>query len=70
MRLRTIGTAYREIVENDPDTAISQWFIRKLVTEGAIPSEKSGNKYIIDLDKLEEYLDENTGKYVAERRGR
>lgn len=61
MRLRTIGTAYREIVENDPNTAVTKWLVRKLVVEGVIPSEKAGNKYIIDLDKLESYLDKNTG---------
>lgn len=66
MRLRTIGTAYREIVEKDPNTAITQWLIRKLVIEGVIPSKKSGNKYIIDLDELEKHLNNTTSAIAQE----
>lgn len=55
-RIRTIPQAVKEIKASDPDTAIKEYTIRKLVIDGAIPSTKSGTKYLIDLDVLQDYL--------------
>lgn len=57
MRIRTIQSAYREIKASDPDTAVTEYTIRKLVVDGVIPSTKSGTKYLIDLDRLQKYLE-------------
>lgn len=57
MRIRTISSAFKEIKENDPDTAVTEYRIRQLVIDGVIPSTKSGTKYLIDLDKLQSYLE-------------
>lgn len=56
MRIRTISQAHREIKDADPETAITEYRIRQLVVDGVIPSTKSGAKYLIDMDKLQEYF--------------
>lgn len=55
-RIRSIDDAYKLLVEEDPDTAVTKYFIRKLVTEGTIPSFKTGNKHLLDVDVLHSYL--------------
>lgn len=58
MRIRTIKNAYREIREQDPNTCITEWFLRQLITGGAIPSIRAGTKWLVDLDVIEEYISE------------
>lgn len=58
MRIRTIKNAYREIREQDPNTCITEWFLRQLITGGAIPSIRAGTKWLVDLDVIEEYITE------------
>lgn len=55
-RIRTIQEAYKSIKEADPDTSLSPFAIRRLILTGTIPSITAGNKYLIDLDALENYL--------------
>ena len=55
-RLRTIHEAAEELKKVDPSTAISEYHIRRLMLEGTIPHVKAGKKYLINLDKLIEYL--------------
>ena len=55
-RIRTIGKAYQEIKRTDPDSCVSEYYIRQIVMSGHIKSKKSGNRYLFDLDELEEYL--------------
>lgn len=55
-RMRTIKEAAAELREIDPNTAVTPYCIRRLVLEGAIPHVKAGNKRLINLDRLLEYL--------------
>lgn len=55
-RIRTIDQAYAEIKARDPQTALTKTGLRRLVTTHAVPSFLVGCKYMIDLDKLEAYL--------------
>ncbi|MBR0355587.1 MAG: hypothetical protein IJK35_09460 [Oscillospiraceae bacterium] len=55
-RIRTIDQAFMEIKKRDPDTALTKTGLRRLVTTHAVPSFLVGCKYMIDLDKLEAYL--------------
>ena len=55
-RMRTIAEAYKYLQKSDPDTAMNPHAIRKLILTQTIPSVKSGNKYLINLDTLEDYL--------------
>ena len=55
-QMRTINEAYKAIREEDPQTAITPHAIRRLVLDGSIPCVRAGNKYLIDLEGLKEYL--------------
>lgn len=55
-RMRTIQEAYKTIKESDPETALSPHAIRRMVLQKTIPFIQSGNKYLINLDALEEFL--------------
>lgn len=60
MRIRNVQQAFREIKENDPNTAISEYMIRKIVYSGEIPTIKTGNKRLFDMEALNEYLGGST----------
>jgi len=55
-RIRTLKEAHAEIKAADPKTAVSFNYIRKLVLSGAVPSVMAGNKYLLSMENLEEYL--------------
>jgi hypothetical protein len=55
--MRTIKSAYTEIKQIDPNTAITEWAIRKAVTEGYVPSHMVGNKYLFSIERLLQYFD-------------
>lgn len=60
MKIRTISAAYREIRIMDPNTAISEKQIRSLCHDGTIPYIKSGVRYLVNMDTLEEYFADKT----------
>ena len=55
-RIRTIQQAAAELKQNDKSTAITPYAIRQMVLCGAIPHIKAGNKYLISMEVLENYL--------------
>ncbi len=55
-RVRTIKKAYEEIKRSDPNTCLTEHHIRQLAMNGVIPCRKAGNRYLLDLDGLLEYL--------------
>lgn len=61
-RLRTISKAYEEIKRQDPDTCISRWFLRQLITGGAIPATRAGDKWLVDMSDIEAYFSDTAGK--------
>lgn len=64
IRIRTIQQAAAEIKAKDKNTAITEFYIRKIVNAGEVSSHKSGGKYLINMDLLERYL-ENGGEAVG-----
>lgn len=56
IRMRTINEAYTALKEQDPNTAITPYRIRHLVKQGMIPTVSAGNKYLINMDMLEQYF--------------
>jgi len=56
MRIRTINGAYDEIKKKDPDSCVSEYFIRELVASGKITGRKSGNRNYINMNDLERGL--------------
>ena len=63
MRTRTIDSAFEELKNIDPNTAVSKHYIRQLIISNKIPYRKAGNKYLFDFDRLVEYLE--GGNYLA-----
>lgn len=56
MRMRTIDQAATWLCEQDPETALTKTAIRRLVVTGQLPSVRVGQKYLISLETLEDYL--------------
>ena len=56
MRMRTIEQTYQYLMERDPDNRLSRYALRRMILEGRIPAVTVGTRYLIDLDRLEEFL--------------
>ena len=50
------GKMYVSIREASKITGLSEWFIRKNVTDGNIKSFRSGNKFLFSMKSLEEFI--------------
>lgn len=55
-RMRGIDAAHAALLAEDPGCELTKTALRRLVVTGEIPSVKVGTKYLIDLDRLEQYL--------------
>ena len=51
-RMRSIKDTAKYFRENDPNTEITEFTLRKMISEGTIPAIKTGNKYLINLDAV------------------
>ena len=56
MKMRTIKEAHKELIDADPNCALTVSSLRRLISSGTIPSVKIGNRNLIDLDQIENYL--------------
>ena len=56
MRMRTVDQAAAWLREQDPETALTKTALRRLVVTGQLPSVHVGQKYLISLETLEDYL--------------
>ncbi len=70
----TIKDAMQKIKQDCPDTAISEHFFRQLIRDGVLPASKAGNKALINMDVLSEYLSKGvsvfSSKYMEQPIGR
>lgn len=57
-RLRTINEAVRYLKQQDPETSMTPYFIRRMIVEGQVPTIMAGKKYLVDLDCLLAHLDQ------------
>lgn len=55
-KMRTIRDCAKEIKNTDSSTAITESSIRKLVNEKIVPCIKIGNRCLVDLDFLINYI--------------
>ena len=55
-RFRTIAKAVEEIKKVDPDTCLNYHIIEGLVDDELISYVKTGNKRLVDIDFLFDYL--------------
>ena len=52
VRIRSIKETAQFFKEMDPDTQLTEKTIRRMIDNGVIPTLKSGNKYLINVDVL------------------
>lgn len=55
-KLRSIHSLFQMIQEQDPETEVTEYLIRKLVFGGYIPSVITGNKRLANFEDLCAYL--------------
>lgn len=55
-RMRTLEQAFDCIKAADPETCLTKYGLRQAVLTGKVPSVRCGKKYLIDLQRLEDYL--------------
>ncbi len=55
-RMRTIDQTAAWLQQCDPETAFTKTALRRLVVSGKLPCVRVGQKYLINLDTLEDYL--------------
>lgn len=55
-RMRTIPKALNELKKTDPDTSITYALLKSLCEKDEIKCVKMGNRFILNLDSLIEYL--------------
>ena len=54
--MRTIKQAVQQIKQDDPESCISEWWIRQLVKSDKLKCHKAGNRHILDMEALEKFL--------------
>lgn len=59
-RMRTIKQCFEYFKEVDPESSISEYYLRSLVKQNKIAYFKTGSKFLINLDKLIDYLNGET----------
>ena len=52
----TVKDAVHKIKEDCPNTAVTEHYLRQLIRDGVLPNLRAGNKQLINLDVLIEYL--------------
>lgn len=55
-RMRTINQSIEYLKNKDSDTAVSAWWLRMMLKAGKLKHHRAGNKYLVDLDSLEDFL--------------
>lgn len=65
LRMRTIPKAYDEIKKLDNNTSFTLRALRRLCTNGDIPTVKVGSKTLINLDLLIDILSGNNNGTVC-----
>lgn len=51
-RMRSIKDTAKYFRELDPETELTEYTLRQMIKEGTIPTVKTGNKFLINLDQL------------------
>jgi excisionase family DNA binding protein len=54
--IRTINGAVEQLRKEDPETPVNSDMIRRWLASGKLKHTKSGNRYLIDMDVLKEFM--------------
>lgn len=55
-RMRTIKEAVAEFKATDPNTAMNENYLRRMILTKKIPAVVAGSKYLVNMEVLEEIL--------------
>lgn len=55
-KMRTPHNAIKELQQADPKTELTERALRRLILTGEIPSVRIGNKYLVNMETLFDYL--------------
>ncbi|WP_455717647.1 helix-turn-helix domain-containing protein [Anaerosporobacter sp.] len=55
-RMRTVGQTVKYFKDNDPETVVGEYLLRKMIKTGELPVVMAGNKALINLDNLIGYF--------------
>ena len=58
LTMRAPRTAAEYYKQQDPNTAITEAFIRRLINNGDIPVVKNGVKQLVSIESIDEYLNQ------------
>jgi len=61
-RMRTAGKIVAEIKALDPDSEITEYWVRQLIKSGNIPVVRAGVKALVNLDDVLELLKQGTSR--------
>lgn len=56
MKIRKIKVLIEEVKAEDPNTCLTEYAVRQMVSKGEISHIRRGRKILVDLDELKEYL--------------
>lgn len=56
-RMRTIKEAHQELKQLDPNTAVTEYYIKQLVLSGRVPFVTAGRKRLLNFDALLSFLE-------------
>lgn len=62
VKLRSVNTAYDELMENSPDCGVTKRFLRTIFESEKVPIIKNGKRMLVDMDVLNTYLENLAGK--------
>lgn len=54
--MRGIKQAIEELKRNDPNTALTEKALRRLILTGELPAVRVGKKYLVNMNNLFDYL--------------
>lgn len=66
MRIRLISEVHKELLRDDPNSAITIYSLRILIKQGKIPSVHIGRKTLVDYDEVIRYFKE-TGVFHPDK---
>lgn len=55
-KIRTISQAIEYLKSQDPNSAITEYYLRSLIKQNKIKYVKSGNRYLVNVNFLLDYL--------------
>ncbi len=55
-RMRTIQQTIQYLRTKDPDTAVTEWWLRNILRAGKIRHHRAGCKFLVDLDAIDIFL--------------